>query len=121
MRLGTRYECVGSSPRVLGVYQDGAREFTRRRLRLPGRLSGVAKKLTGRLTMTEAMELQPDDGPRSSLSIGPGFGRCSEISSEFARRFAKEIGKLVGNMSGDYWKKTIGLAARMSKAAGLAG
>ncbi|RWV84465.1 hypothetical protein GW17_00053821 [Ensete ventricosum] len=67
------------------------------------------------------MKLQPDDGPRSSLSIGPGFRRCSEISPEFARRFAEGIGKLVGNMSGDYWKKTIGLAARMSKAAGLAG
>ncbi|RRT77888.1 hypothetical protein B296_00017603 [Ensete ventricosum] len=26
-RLGTRLECVGSSPRISGVYQDGAREF----------------------------------------------------------------------------------------------
>ncbi|RRT77282.1 hypothetical protein B296_00017903, partial [Ensete ventricosum] len=31
MRLGTRQECVGSSSRVSGVCQDGAREFARRR------------------------------------------------------------------------------------------
>ncbi|RZR77948.1 hypothetical protein BHM03_00003158 [Ensete ventricosum] len=67
------------------------------------------------------MELQPYDGPRSSLSIGPGFGRCSGISPEFARRFVEGIRKLVGNMSGDCRKKTIGLVARMSEAAGLAG
>ncbi|RWV78486.1 hypothetical protein BHE74_00038296, partial [Ensete ventricosum] len=67
------------------------------------------------------MELQPYDGPRSSLSIGPGFGRCSGISPEFARRFVEGIRKLVGNMSGDCRKKTIGLAARMSEAVGLAG
>ncbi|RZS05101.1 hypothetical protein BHM03_00035567 [Ensete ventricosum] len=47
MRLGTRQECVGSSPRVSGVCQDSAREFAKRRLRLAGRLSGVAEKLTG--------------------------------------------------------------------------
>ncbi|RZR97926.1 hypothetical protein BHM03_00027205 [Ensete ventricosum] len=71
--------------------------------------------------MSGVMELQPDDGPRSSLSIGPGFGRCSGISSEFSKRFVEGIGKLAGNMSRDYRKKTIGLAARMPKAAGLTG
>ncbi|RWW50627.1 hypothetical protein BHE74_00043097 [Ensete ventricosum] len=35
------------------------------------------------------MELQPDDRPRSSLSIGTGFGRCSGISPKFARRSPK--------------------------------
>ncbi|RRT47475.1 hypothetical protein B296_00044377 [Ensete ventricosum] len=60
MQLGTHQECVGSSPRVSGVCQDGTREFARRRPRLVGRLSGVAEKLTG------------NDGPRSSLGIGPG-------------------------------------------------
>ncbi|RRT36817.1 hypothetical protein B296_00031358 [Ensete ventricosum] len=54
--------------------------------------------------MTEEMKLQPYDGPRSSLSIGPEFGQCSGISLEFARRFAKRIGKLVGNTPGDYRK-----------------
>ncbi|RWW50039.1 hypothetical protein BHE74_00043724 [Ensete ventricosum] len=93
MRLGTRQECVGSSPRVLGVCQDGIREFAKRRSRLVGRLSRVAKMLDGRLPMTRAMKLQPDDGLRSNLSIGPGFERCSGISSEFARKFAEGIGK----------------------------
>ncbi|RWV77939.1 hypothetical protein GW17_00061167 [Ensete ventricosum] len=49
MRLGTRQECIGSSPRVLGACQDSVREFVRRRRRLTGRLSGVAEKLIGRL------------------------------------------------------------------------
>ncbi|RRT32700.1 hypothetical protein B296_00039033, partial [Ensete ventricosum] len=53
--------------------------------------------------------------------IGPGFGRCSGISPEFARRFAERIGKHIGNMSGDYHKKTIGLTVRMSEATGLTG
>ncbi|RWW41153.1 hypothetical protein BHE74_00053373 [Ensete ventricosum] len=44
-----------------------------------------------------------------------------EGSRKACREFAKGIGKLAGNMSGDYRKKTIGLAARMPEAAGLAG
>ncbi|RWW48355.1 hypothetical protein BHE74_00045575, partial [Ensete ventricosum] len=67
------------------------------------------------------MKLQPDDGPRSSLSIGSGFGRCSGISPEFAKRFAEGIGKLAENISRDYRKKTIGLTARMPEAVGLVG
>ncbi|RWV84231.1 hypothetical protein GW17_00054067 [Ensete ventricosum] len=81
---------------------------------------GVAEKLVGRLTMTGVMELQPDDGPRLSLSIGAGFERCSGISPKFARRFAEGIGKLTGNTSGDHRKKIGRLAARMSEAIGLA-
>ncbi|RWV78211.1 hypothetical protein GW17_00060852 [Ensete ventricosum] len=98
-----------SSRRLSGVCQDGAREFARRRPRLTGRLLGVAKKLAG------------NDGPRSSLSIGSGFGRYSGISPEFTRRFAEGIGKLAGNMSGDCRKNTIGLIVRMSEATGLTG
>ncbi|RRT59598.1 hypothetical protein B296_00011355 [Ensete ventricosum] len=71
--------------------------------------------------MIGAMKLQPDDGPRSNLSIGPGFGRCSGISLKFARRFVEGIGKLVGNISGDYRQKIERLTVRMSKADGLAG
>ncbi|RWV91068.1 hypothetical protein GW17_00046678 [Ensete ventricosum] len=67
------------------------------------------------------MKLQPYDGPRSSLSIGPGFGRCSGISSKFARRFAEEIGKFAGNTSGDHQKKIGRLTVRLPKAARLAG
>ncbi|RRT53999.1 hypothetical protein B296_00048317, partial [Ensete ventricosum] len=39
----------------------------------------------------------------------------------FAKKFTERIGKLAGNMPGDHRKNTIGLTARMSKAAGLAG
>ncbi|RWW04374.1 hypothetical protein BHE74_00045295 [Ensete ventricosum] len=47
MRLGTRLECIRSSPRVSGACEDDTREFTGRRLRLAGRLSRVAEKLAG--------------------------------------------------------------------------
>ncbi|RWW50040.1 hypothetical protein BHE74_00043723 [Ensete ventricosum] len=104
MRLETRWKCAESSPRVSGVCYDKAREFARRRLRLVGRLSGVAEKLVGRLTMTRAIKLQPDDGIRSSLSIGSWFERCSGISSKFARRFVEGIRKLIGNTPGDHRK-----------------
>ncbi|RWW37027.1 hypothetical protein BHE74_00057905 [Ensete ventricosum] len=67
------------------------------------------------------MELQLDDGPRSSFSIGSGFERCSGISLEFARRFTEGIEKLAENMSGDCRKKTIGLMVKMLEATGLAG
>ncbi|RWV89173.1 hypothetical protein GW17_00048696 [Ensete ventricosum] len=71
--------------------------------------------------MTGAIELQLDNGPRSSLSNGSGFRRCSGISSKFARRFTEGIGKLAGNTPGDHRKKIGRLATRMSEAAGLAG
>ncbi|RRT52010.1 hypothetical protein B296_00017553 [Ensete ventricosum] len=49
------------------------------------------------------MEFQSDNGLRSSLSIGSGFGRCNGFCRVFARRFAEGIRKLTGNMLGDYW------------------
>ncbi|RWW44186.1 hypothetical protein BHE74_00050077 [Ensete ventricosum] len=45
IRLGTRLECVESSPRVSGPCQDDAREFIGRRPRLVEILSGVAERL----------------------------------------------------------------------------
>ncbi|RRT49265.1 hypothetical protein B296_00020971 [Ensete ventricosum] len=71
--------------------------------------------------MTGAMKLQSYDGPRSSLGIGPRFGRCSGISSKFAKRFVEGIGKLARNTLGDHRKKIGRLAARMSEVAGLVG
>ncbi|RWV95488.1 hypothetical protein GW17_00041883 [Ensete ventricosum] len=68
-------EYVGSSLRVSGVCQDGAREFAKRRPRFVGRLSGVAEKLVG----------SRDVGSRR----------------KFARRFTEGIGKLIGNVKGD--------------------
>ncbi|RWV84691.1 hypothetical protein GW17_00053577 [Ensete ventricosum] len=52
--------------------------------------------------MIGIMELQPDNGPRSTMSIGPGFGRCGGFRWEFAWRFVEGIGKLAGNTPGDY-------------------
>ncbi|RWW49701.1 hypothetical protein BHE74_00044091 [Ensete ventricosum] len=51
MRLGTHQECIGSLLRVSGAYQDGAREFTGRRLRLVERLSRVVERLGGRFDL----------------------------------------------------------------------
>ncbi|RRT38432.1 hypothetical protein B296_00039210 [Ensete ventricosum] len=65
------------------------------------------------------MELQLDDGPRSSLGIESGSNDAVKPCREFARRFVEGIGKLAGNMSGDHRKKTIGFTARMSEAARL--
>ncbi|RWV91136.1 hypothetical protein GW17_00046602 [Ensete ventricosum] len=67
------------------------------------------------------MELQPYDGPKSSLGIGPGSDDVVEHRRECARRFAEGIGKLARNTLGDRRKKTIGLAARTPEAAGLGG
>ncbi|RRT42968.1 hypothetical protein B296_00043405 [Ensete ventricosum] len=71
--------------------------------------------------MTGSIELQPDNGPRSSLGIGPGSDDAVGSRREFARKFVEGIGKLAGNMKGDHWEKTGGLAARMSEATGLCG
>ncbi|RWW08770.1 hypothetical protein GW17_00027772 [Ensete ventricosum] len=140
MRLGTRLECVGSSPRVLEACQDGARDLseeakTRQKIIKGSRkacreLEKFSSGLVGHdcnhslhhagLTMTEAIELQLDDGPRSSLGITPGSDDAVGPRREFARRFAEGIGKLARNTPRDRRKKTIGLIARMSEAAGLA-
>ncbi|RWW38575.1 hypothetical protein BHE74_00056186 [Ensete ventricosum] len=107
MRLGTRLECVRSSPRVSRVCQDSAREFARRRLRLVGRLSGVTNKLSGRLTMMEAMELQPVDGPRSSLGIGPGSDDAVdlvEVRQEIRRRDREARWEYAGRSPKEYQK-----------------
>ncbi|RWW73910.1 hypothetical protein BHE74_00018173 [Ensete ventricosum] len=105
--LGVRRELVEGIGSLLGWRKGVRQKKTETHRKIVG----------GRLTMTGAMELQPDNGPRSSLSIKPGFRRCSGISSKFVRRF----GKLAGNTPGDRRKKTIGLTARMLEATELAG
>ncbi|RZS21027.1 hypothetical protein BHM03_00053615 [Ensete ventricosum] len=116
-----RVDVVGNAPGIRRELVEGIGSLPRWR-------KGVHQKKTethwkiieGRLTMIGAMELRPDDEPRSSLSIGPGFRRCSGISPKFVRRFAEGIRKLVGNTPGDHRKKTRRLATRMPEAAGLA-
>ncbi|RWV88342.1 hypothetical protein GW17_00049581 [Ensete ventricosum] len=96
MRLGTRQEYIGSSPRVSRVCQDGAREFNRRRPRLVGRLSGVAEKLVGRLDDVEGARW------------------------EFARRFTERIGKLAKNTPGDRQRKIVRLVTVESRGCWIA-
>ncbi|RWW56590.1 hypothetical protein BHE74_00036682 [Ensete ventricosum] len=69
---------AGSSLRVSGAGQDGAREFARRRSRLAGRSLGV---------------------------LGQGLEDAEGTRREFARRFVEGIRKLARNMPGDHrWK-----------------
>ncbi|RZS26663.1 hypothetical protein BHM03_00060032 [Ensete ventricosum] len=47
------------------------------------------------------MKLQPDDGPRYSLGIGPSSDDAVGSRRKFTRRFAEGIGKLVGYIKDD--------------------
>ncbi|RWV85563.1 hypothetical protein GW17_00052637 [Ensete ventricosum] len=87
MRLGTRQECVGSSLRVSGAYQDGTREFAERTPRLAGRLLGVAEKLARSWNdlVIDVLAIMID--------------------------FAKGIGKIARNTPGDRRRKTVRLTA----------
>ncbi|RRT49707.1 hypothetical protein B296_00049183 [Ensete ventricosum] len=67
------------------------------------------------------MELQPDDGPRSSLGIGPSSDYAVGPHRELTRRFVKGIGKLTRNTPRDHRKKTGRLTARILEVVGLAG
>ncbi|RRT41759.1 hypothetical protein B296_00022976 [Ensete ventricosum] len=80
----------------------------------------VREKIIG-LTTTRAIELQPDDRPRSNLGIKSGLDDIVGPHREFARRFTELIEKLAGNTPGDCQKKIERLITRMSEAAGLAG
>ncbi|RWV82097.1 hypothetical protein GW17_00056433 [Ensete ventricosum] len=95
MRLGTRQECVGSSPRVSRVCQNSVREFVKRRPRLAKRLSGLGIE------------------PSSDDAVGSRW--------KFTRRFAEGIGKLAGTRREIAGKKTGGLTARLSEITGVYG
>ncbi|RZS14236.1 hypothetical protein BHM03_00045898 [Ensete ventricosum] len=55
--------------------------------------------------MAGSIELQPDDGPRESLGIGPSLDDAVGSRQKFARRFVEGIGKLAGNAKGDRRKE----------------
>ncbi|RZR83591.1 hypothetical protein BHM03_00010213 [Ensete ventricosum] len=113
MRLGTCLECVGSSPRVLGVCQDGAREFAGRRPRLTRRLSGVAERLTG---SWEAYRGYPEfAGRRPRLA-----GRLSGVAERLAESW-KGIRKSARNTQGDYRRRTMRLIAGNTRGCWIAG
>ncbi|RRT50810.1 hypothetical protein B296_00037124 [Ensete ventricosum] len=67
MRLGTRQECIESSPRISGACQVDARKFVRRRPRLAGRLSGVAEKLVG--SIGKIVRNTPGDRRRKTVRL----------------------------------------------------
>ncbi|RWV92225.1 hypothetical protein GW17_00045417 [Ensete ventricosum] len=69
---------------------------------------------TTHLTMTGAMELQPDDGLRSSLGIRPGSDDEVRPCRKFTRRFIEGIRKLAWNTPGDHRKKTRRLCRKLS-------
>ncbi|RWW43036.1 hypothetical protein BHE74_00051342 [Ensete ventricosum] len=109
-----RVDAVGNLPGVrrelaegIGSLSGWPKGVRQKKTETRQKIVGAGNKLTGSYN---------DDEIRSSLSIGPGFGRCSGISLEFAKRFTEGIRKLARNISGDYRKKIIG-----RKATGLAG
>ncbi|RWW55579.1 hypothetical protein BHE74_00037775 [Ensete ventricosum] len=50
--------------------------------------------------MIGSIKLQLDNGPRSSLGIGPSSNDEVGPRREFTRRFTEWIGKLIGNTKG---------------------
>ncbi|RZS20550.1 hypothetical protein BHM03_00053079 [Ensete ventricosum] len=107
-----RVDAVGNSPGVCRDLAEGIES-------LPGWRKGVRQKKTE--TRRKIVGGDRKAYRESSLSIGPGSDDTVGSRREFARRFAEGIGKLAGNTSGDHWKKTERLIARMPEAAGLAG
>ncbi|RRT38583.1 hypothetical protein B296_00040572 [Ensete ventricosum] len=104
-----RVDAAGNSLGVHWELAEGIRS-------LPGWRKGVRQKKT-----ETCRKIIGDDGQRSSFSIGPGFRRCSGISSKFTRRFAEGIGKLTRNTPGDNRKKTGRLAATIPEPIRLVG
>ncbi|RWV77431.1 hypothetical protein GW17_00061739 [Ensete ventricosum] len=98
MRLGTRQECVRSSPWVPGVCQDGgAREFAKRRSRLAERLSGVAEKIVdSRDVRTMRWDLTGSSLGDSSKESGSSLGTRREIARTKTGGLAARLPEVVG-------------------------
>ncbi|RRT34101.1 hypothetical protein B296_00054889 [Ensete ventricosum] len=71
--------------------------------------------------MIGAIELQPDDGPRSSLGIGPGSEDVVGSRRHSLGDSPKGSGSSLGTRTGDHRKKTERLATRLPEATGLVG
>ncbi|RWW40262.1 hypothetical protein BHE74_00054341 [Ensete ventricosum] len=98
MRLATRLECIGSSPRVSEACQDGTREFTGRRPRLVGRLSGVAERLAG---SWEGLEVDLSFGQSQVQASGRGSDDAVGNLHGVRRELAESIESLLG------WRKGV--------------
>ncbi|RZR93541.1 hypothetical protein BHM03_00022062, partial [Ensete ventricosum] len=113
-----RYRAVALRSAVDGRFPSSMVDFRRLRRRRPCCPSAVAARgffppragrpsphagenSRRRLTMAGSMKLQPDDGPRYSLGIGPSSDDAVRSHRKFARRFAEGIEKLARNAKGD--------------------
>ncbi|RZS20237.1 hypothetical protein BHM03_00052727 [Ensete ventricosum] len=87
---------------------------------------GTRREIAGKKTRGLAARLPAivrvcgNNGPRSSLGIGPSSDDAVGSRREFAKRFVEGIRMLARNMKGDHRKKTRELTARMPEATGLA-
>ncbi|RWW75949.1 hypothetical protein BHE74_00015983 [Ensete ventricosum] len=96
-----RVNAVGNSLGVCRELAKGIRSLQGWRKGVRQKKTETRRKIIGGLTMTGAMKLQPDNGPRSSLGIGLGLDNAVGPCREFAKRFAEGIGKLAGSTPGD--------------------
>ncbi|RRT35175.1 hypothetical protein B296_00017316 [Ensete ventricosum] len=110
-----RVDAFGNSPGVCRKLAEGIgsllgwrKGVRQKKIETRQKIIGVAEKLVGSrngLTMARSMKLQPDDGPRYSLGIGPSTDDAVGSHRKFARRFAEGIEKLTGNAKGDRQKE----------------
>ncbi|RZS24469.1 hypothetical protein BHM03_00057545 [Ensete ventricosum] len=120
MRLGTRQEYVGSSPRVSRVFLGWRKGVRQKKTKTRQKIIGGSRKACQETNYDRSNGVTTRLWAKIKLGHRAGFRRCNGISLKFARRFTEGIGKFVGNMPGDRRKKTRRLAERMSEAAGLA-
>ncbi|RRT31350.1 hypothetical protein B296_00052008 [Ensete ventricosum] len=101
-------EGIGS---LLGWHKGVRQKKTETRRKIIGGSLTMRWDLTGSsydgpgLIELSRYQLQPDNGPRYSLGIGPSSYDAVGSHRKFARRFTEEIRKLAGNAKGDYWEQ----------------
>ncbi|RWV82571.1 hypothetical protein GW17_00055918 [Ensete ventricosum] len=111
---------MGSRTSTLSQKNTMVINFARSRARVKFR--SVFRAQSRKFKILAILEvLAHDDGPRSSLGIGPGSDNALGLLQEFARRFAEGIRKLIGNTPGERREKIGRLTARMPEATRLAG
>ncbi|RRT66078.1 hypothetical protein B296_00005453 [Ensete ventricosum] len=109
MRLGTRQECVLSSPRGIRSLPRWRKGVRQKKTETHRKITRGSRKACWELTTMVKMNYKLDMDLGSSLGIEPRIGRCGGTSPEFARRFIEGIEKLARNTSGDCQRKTVRL------------